>query len=123
MKMRNQTVGFMGEELAADYYINNGYFIAERNYVFNHGEIDIIAESETEIVFVEVKTRKYSEGRNPREAVDTQKIIKVKSCAENFLLRSHLKNFLKVRYDIVEVILDKNGGFGEVEINVIKNAF
>ena len=49
--------GKAGEDLAAKFLEQNGLKILERNYRFERGEIDLIAEEGDELVFVEVKAR------------------------------------------------------------------
>ena len=55
-KQQNKFTGNIGEELAAEYLINKGYRIIERNLRLFCGEIDILAEDKKTIVVVEVKT-------------------------------------------------------------------
>ena len=49
------TTGDLGEQLAADYLQQHGYRLLCRNFRCPCGEIDIIAEREGVIYFVEVK--------------------------------------------------------------------
>ena len=46
-----------GEELAAKYLATKGYTILCRNFRTEVGEIDIVAQTPSTLVFVEVKTR------------------------------------------------------------------
>jgi len=48
-------LGQIGEELAVEYYEKNGYEILDTNYTIPGGELDVIAQKNGEIVFVEVK--------------------------------------------------------------------
>ena len=51
-------VGNGGELLVLNFLSSNGFTIIEHNYRFSRlGEIDIIAQKENLIVFIEVKTR------------------------------------------------------------------
>ena len=52
-----QGLGRTGERLAAEALMDKGYHILERNFRCRHGEIDLVAQDEHELVFVEVKTR------------------------------------------------------------------
>ena len=55
-----QSLGRMGEQLACDSLLNQGWAVLERNYnVHRRGEIDIIARppDSATLAFVEVKTR------------------------------------------------------------------
>ena len=57
MKELNKAKGAYGEDLACRELEKNGYVILERNYRYRNGEIDIIAEKDGIIIFVEVKFR------------------------------------------------------------------
>ena len=50
-------VGRHGEEIAVSYLVENGYRILGRNITFKVGEIDIVAEKDDVLCFVEVRTR------------------------------------------------------------------
>ena len=50
--------GLWGEEVAADYLRDKGYDILERDWHSGHRDIDIIAQHDDTIVFVEVKQHK-----------------------------------------------------------------
>ena len=49
--------GFVGEDMATAELMKRGYHILDRNYTTSHGEIDIVAELDGVIYFVEVKSR------------------------------------------------------------------
>lgn len=49
-------VGAIGEKVAAEYLKRHGFSICERNFVRKTGELDIIAEKDSTLHFVEVKT-------------------------------------------------------------------
>ena len=64
-------LGDRGEDYTARYLEKQGFHIVERNWHSRYGEIDIIAENEKYLLFVEVKTRKagsmeYPTDRQPR---------------------------------------------------------
>ena len=54
---KTQTSGNSGEEMTAKFLKGRGYIISARNYRSRFGEIDVIAENNEMILFVEVKTR------------------------------------------------------------------
>lgn len=107
-------VGFgrTGEDVACKYLIKNDYEIIERNYYFRGGEIDIIAydKSKSEVVFIEVKTRKNVSYGLPSEAVDTRKIKHIKKGIKIFL---HMKKWDDkfVRVDVLELLYRENKFF------------
>ena len=53
---KTQKIGQLGENIACKYLVENGFRLAERNFSTTYGEIDIIAEKEGCLYFVEVKS-------------------------------------------------------------------
>ncbi|MDP2655878.1 MAG: YraN family protein [bacterium] len=54
--LTTKEVGNLGENVACEYLRRHGFSIRDRNYVKKTGELDIIAEKENTLHFVEVKT-------------------------------------------------------------------
>ncbi|MFM7860367.1 MAG: YraN family protein, partial [Candidatus Nanopelagicaceae bacterium] len=55
---KNQVIGAIGEEAVADYLVELGFSILERNWRTKGGELDLIAKSPAgKIHIIEVKTR------------------------------------------------------------------
>lgn len=98
-------IGKRGEELAAEYLIKNGYTVTARNAHVSHDEIDIIAEDEGHIVFVEVKARAQTTSNRrygrPCAAVDYTKKQKLMRCVTEYLRRE--KPNKAPRIDVIEV--------------------
>ncbi|MBO9583158.1 MAG: YraN family protein [Flavobacterium sp.] len=102
-------LGKLGEDLAASYLEENGYTIRDRNYVFQKAEIDIIAQKESILVIVEVKTRSSLDFGSPQDFVK-QKKIQLLIKAVNAYINDREKDFkedLEIRFDIVAI--HKNG--------------
>ncbi len=57
MSKERQALGKSGEELAVAELRRRGYAILARRYRTRHGEIDVIADDDGTVVFVEVKSR------------------------------------------------------------------
>ena len=112
--------GANGETIATKYLVKKGYDIVALNYKSRFGEIDIIAQRDDEIVFVEVKTRYEDSLYEPKEAVTKHKQRKIINTALMFLSASN--NNCQPHFDVVEVILPKNP-FLKAKVNHIKNAF
>lgn len=55
MTITKQEIGKLGENLATRYLSSVGYKILKRNFRDKYGEVDIIAECDNELVFIEVK--------------------------------------------------------------------
>jgi len=76
-----QNLGNLGEDIACNFLIKNGYKILERNYRKPWGEIDIICKApDKALVFVEVKTM--NEGNlTPEDQLTKSKLIKLQRTA------------------------------------------
>lgn len=103
-------IGNNGEDIAAQYLIQNGFTIISRNFYCRYGEIDIIAIKDNITHFIEVKTRKNKKFANALESVTQSK--------KNKLIKTALmyNPDCICCFDIIEVY--KNG-----ELNFLENAF
>lgn len=113
-----ESVGPYGEDIAVSFLKARGYQIVARNYRKKYGEIDIIAEDDGEIVFIEVKTRKSNLFGSPLEAVDLRKQQKMSRVALAYL-NSRGMSDRAARFDVVAVRLDAK----QPEVEVVKDAF
>jgi putative endonuclease len=80
-KTKNKSTGNLGEDMAAEYLLNKGYKIIERNLRLFCGEIDILAGDKKTIVVVEVKTVRGSGFGLPQDLVRYKKQLKLKLLA------------------------------------------
>ena len=81
----NINLGRWGEKKAVLYLTGKGYSILECNYRCRFGEIDIIAEKDEVIIFVEVKTRNSIEYGLPGEAITSLKKQHISNCLQFYL--------------------------------------
>ncbi len=116
-------IGQAGEEFVAEYLRKNGYIIIKRNWRDSRfGELDIVAENNECIAFVEVKTRSKNAMVSGAYAVDSNKQNRIRNASHTFMRR--LRTKLPPRLDVAEVtLLNENNGKFQFEINYIKNAF
>lgn len=98
--MNNREKGNTFEEKAVKILEAASYKIIERNYRNRYAEIDIIAEKEKKLVFVEVKYRKSKTYGLGYEAVDTKKIEKIFSLAQEFLEEKNYTDY-SLRFDCI----------------------
>ena len=118
--MSNKKIlGKLGEDAAANFLESHGYEIVARNFRIRSAEIDIIAQIDNVIVFVEVKARSNIRHGLPSEAVNLRKQKKIIEAAGVFLQDENFCD-CACRFDVVEVYL--RGELVE-EINHIENAF
>ena len=106
--MNNKVLGNQGEQAAADYLQQHGYRICARNFRVPVGEIDIIASYQDTLVFVEVKTRSSEDWGRPAAAVDAERRRRLTRAGLDYLHRLRDPP-IKVRFDIVEVLLHEEG--------------
>ena len=94
-------LGKLGEELAVKFLRKNGYEILETNWTFQKAEIDIIAQKETILAVVEVKTRSSLEFGLPQDFVKPKKIQLLVKAINEYVVSKDLD--IEVRFDIIAV--------------------
>jgi putative endonuclease len=110
-------LGPMGEELAAGFLSRKGYSIRHRNWRSGRTEIDIIAENDRYVVFIEVKSRSAGYALHPAEAVNVPKQRTIIYAASNYIDTYGIEK--EARFDIITVITGTDGS----EIDHIENAY
>ncbi len=111
--------GELGERAAKKELQRQGLKFLTSNFRSKRGEIDLVFRDHDCLVFVEVKTRSSEEWTRPAAAVDKERRQRLTRAGLDYLRL--LKNPpVKVRFDIVEVLLDD----GSVrEIRHLPNTF
>ena len=117
MNYKKQT-GIQGEQLVVDRLLNEGYEIVARNYSKPYGEIDIIAQGEQELLFIEVKAR-HNPLFDPAELIPRSKQKRIVAVAKHFLATHTGANEMICRFDVALVITEQ----GSTNISYIANAF
>lgn len=113
--------GRWGEKLAVRFLKKQHYkIIGQRVRVGKRDELDVIAEHNGVLIFVEVKTRKNENYGRPFSAVDKAKRKHLSRAAVAYLKRKKIKPEF-IRFDVVEVIGEPGGD--APEIRHIENAF
>ena len=102
--MNKRTTGAAYERIAGAFLEKQGYQIIACNFRCRLGEIDLIAEKNGVLCFIEVKTRQIGGMTSPAEAVNVHKQENIKSAASVYLNRWAKTD--KYRFDIIEVFLD-----------------
>jgi putative endonuclease len=97
--------GELGECAARKFLKRKGLKFLTANFRSPRGEIDLVFRDADCLVFVEVKTRSSEEWTRPAAAVDTERRRRLTRAGLDYL--HLLKNPpVKVRFDIVEVLLE-----------------
>ncbi len=85
-------IGQWGEQTAAVYLVERGYEIVAMNvHCDPYGEIDIIAEKDGIIIFVEVKTYSKKQLGTPAQNIDQNKLKKLEAAIHKYVVDMKVK--------------------------------
>ena len=115
--MNTVYTGRWGEQKAAEYLNRHGYKTVGMNYKCRMGEIDVIAENKTTVVFCEVKLRRSAAFAQAREFVTPAKQERLRTTAAVWLSQNETSK--QPRFDVVEIYT----GGAKPAVNHIENAF
>ena len=117
MQTHNQNIGKIGEDIACKFLKKRGFSILERNYWKKCGELDIVAEKNKVLHFVEVKTVSYEkiEGGNhkvrnfyrPEENIHPRKLQRLLKTIQVFLLENDVSDDTDWVLDAIVVFLNQ----------------
>ena len=119
MTFRKIKAGKQGEKLALVFLKKYGYKIKELNYKTRYGEIDIIADDQDCISFVEVRSRSTGIFGLPEYSINRKKQNQIIRTALSYIKRKKLED-RDCRFDVV-CIEEVNSA--SPKIRLIKNAF
>jgi putative endonuclease len=120
MKNSPKQLGKIGESLAVKFLEQKGYQIINQNYRSTWGEIDIVAQDEEVLAFVEVKTRRSLKFGVPQLAVTNSKQQKISKAALEYLQENNLFDYV-CRFDVISIVLPPEPS--EPIIEHLENAF
>lgn len=99
-------LGRKGEKIAYNYLLKKGYSILATNWRYKHKEIDILAQIDSTLVVVEVKTRSHSFFERPQDAVTKQKQKFLVQATNAYISTVDFEG--DVRFDIISIITNSN---------------
>lgn len=111
-----KTEGQRGEEIACKALKKRGYRILDKNFSCRHGELDIVAEDNDVVCFIEVKSRSSENYGLPEEAVTRWKKRKLLNTAFVYIEKKNIKD-RDMRFDIISVDLKTR------KARILKDAF
>ncbi|MBN1638473.1 MAG: YraN family protein [Ignavibacteriales bacterium] len=104
MSENKKDLGKKGEDLACKFLEEQEYEIIQRNYTYEHGEIDIIAKSPDNcLVFVEVRTKTNTIYGKPEDSVTIKKRKQIRKIAEAYLWEKNIDN-IECRLDVMGIL-------------------
>jgi len=125
-------IGDIGENIACEFLVKRGFKIIGRNYLKKWGEIDIIAEKEGILHFIEVKSvtcatlnkqqtthNQQADTYRPEENMHPGKLKRLSRVIQTYLMSKRVENDWQL--DLVTVSIDMERRIGHCEIleNVI----
>lgn len=103
--LHRQSLGKLGETVAAQFLRRHGYRIIQRNFKARYGEIDIICIKADTLVFVEVKTRIGESYGKPEHSIRPRKLREVIQTAQYYKL-THKELPEAMRIDVIGIEFD-----------------
>ena len=118
----SQKIGQLGEEVACKFLMKHGFSILERNYTKKWGEIDIIAEKERNLYFIEVKSKKVEtinfvslETSRPEDNMHPWKLKRLSRTIQTYLIHKRIGN-TPWQFDLLVVYLDTDSRKARVKV-------
>ena len=118
---KSNLLGVWGEQLAAEFMQKKRYKVIGCNYRCRFGEIDLICQNRSYLVFVEVKLRKNASFGEAREFVGFQKQTKLRAAAALWLQENPSE--LQPRFDVIEIYAPHGMQTVRPVINHLENVF
>ncbi len=123
---KHNEIGAKGEEVAAKYLEKKGFLVVNRNYRKKWGELDIVAEKEGIVHFVEVKTvsRPSYGGRfeqevnnyRPEDNMHPQKLKRLSRAIQTYILEKYRQSDPEWQFDLLCVFLDMEKRVAKVRV-------
>ena len=117
-KVTSYSTGIMAESRAVDFLENKGFDIIETRYKTKFGEVDIIAQKDDILCFIEVKYR--PDIYSALEAVSKSSQKRIENSALFFLSENDKYQEYALRFDVIALFDGKNDDY---EITHLDNAW
>lgn len=103
-------IGRLGEDFAACQLADAGYQVLARGFRSGRSEIDIIAQKDAVIAFIEVKTRSEDTYGSPAESVKKSQRRRIVLAAVDYMREKGIYGTgeLQPRFDVFEVLLSRD---------------
>ena len=120
-----QKTGEIGENVAVKFLMKHSFTILDRNYTKKWGEIDIVAEKDNKLYFIEVKsvsretlssvTHETLDQYNPEENMHPWKLKRMARTIQTYLLSKNLDE-KEWQVDLLVVFLDLKGKNAKIKV-------
>lgn len=113
---KTQKTGEIGENIAVKFLMKQGFVIQDRNYTKKWGEIDIIAEKDVKLHFIEVKsvskpnlnmvTHETLDQYHPEDNMHPWKLKRLSRTIQTYLLSNKIPDDREWQVDLIVIFLD-----------------
>ena len=111
----SRKIGEHYEQLACKHLTSHGIKVLSTNFTTKGGEIDIIAQDQDTLVFVEVKYRRPTDYACALETITASKKRRLVHAAKTYLLAQNLYDQCTCRFDVI--------AFDDEKLQWIQDAF
>jgi|SRR3989344_3318492 len=121
-----QKIGEIGENMAVRFLMKHGFSILDRNYTKKWGEIDIVAEKDKKLYFVEVKSVSRTAFDNvsqetldqyvPEDNMHPWKLKRLSRTIQTYLLSKKIPDEKEWQVDLLVVYLDLKSKKARVKV-------
>ena len=114
-----QKVGELGENIAVKFLVKHDFLILDRNYTKKWGEIDIVAEKNSKLYFIEVKSvsiEKTEGSFRPEDNMHPWKVKRLSRTIQTYLLSKKISEDREWQVDLLVVFLDLKNKKAKVKV-------
>lgn len=121
-----QKIGEIGENIAVKFLVKHGFSILDRNYTKKWGELDIVAEKNNKIYFIEVKSvsqnnvynvnRETLDQYRPEENMHPRKMKRIARTIQTYILSKSVPENKEWQVDLLVVFLDIENKKAKVKV-------
>jgi putative endonuclease len=116
-----QKTGEVGENVAVKFLMKHNFLILDRNYTKKWGEIDIVAEKDSKIYFIEVKSVSCETLNNidkyyPEDNMHPWKLKRLGRAVQTYLLSRKIPEEKEWQVDLLVVYLDVKNKKAKVKV-------
>ncbi|OGJ03380.1 hypothetical protein A3G06_01470 [Candidatus Nomurabacteria bacterium RIFCSPLOWO2_12_FULL_46_14] len=110
-----QKIGEIGENVAVKFLMKHNFSILDRNYTKKWGELDIVAQKDGKIYFIEVKSvtrnnldrvSRETDEYNPEDNMHPWKLKRMSRAIQTYLLSKDKYDDMEWQVDLLVVFLD-----------------
>ena len=111
-------LGQWGEKVARQYLEAHGYQLLESNWRYSRAEVDIIAQLDAQLIFIEVKLRKNNDFGKPETFVDRRKQLFLAEAASAYCEANQHDG--EIRFDVISITGNPSTSY---ELRHLEDAF